>query len=58
METTIVANILNARRISIANGQKKYRTYFVTLGKLYGAYKEKADALLVLADAEDCIVTE
>lgn len=56
METTIAANIINARKVSIVNGQKKYRTYFVTLGKLYGAYKEKVDALLVLADAEDCIV--
>ena len=58
METTIAANIINARKVSIANGQKKYRTYFVTLGKLYGPYKEKTDALLILADAEDCIVTE
>jgi hypothetical protein len=58
METTIAAAILKARKTSVAAGQKKYRTYFVTLGFLYGDYKEKTDALLVLADAEDCIVKE
>ena len=58
METTIAANIINARKVSIANGQKKYKTYFITLGKLYGAYKEKTDAILELEGAEDCIVTE
>ena len=58
METTIAANIINARKVSIANGQKKYRTYFVTLGKIYGDYKEKTDAILILDGAEDCIVTQ
>lgn len=58
METTIAVNIINARKLSLANGQKKYRTYFVTLGKLYGAYKAKTDAILELEGAEDCIVTE
>ena len=58
METTIAAVILKARKKSVADGQKKYRTYFVKLAYLYGDYKEKTDALLVLADAEDCIVTE
>lgn len=58
METTIAANIAAAKAISLAEGQKKYRTYFVTLKLIYGRYKAKTDAILTLDGNEDCIVTE
>ena len=58
METTIAANIAMAKDISLAEGQKKYRTYFISLKLLYGRYKAKTDAILILDGNEDCIVTE
>ena len=58
METTIAAIIMAEKKVSLERGQKKYRTYFIKLGFLYGVYKEKTDAILELAGHGDCIVTE
>lgn len=56
METTIAAIIIEEKKVSLDRAQKKYRTYFVTLGILYGDYKAKVDAILELEGHSDCIV--
>ncbi len=58
MMAEFIANrIIDAREISLANGQAKYRAYFVNL-KIYARYKAAVDAILVAEGADDCIVTE
>ena len=57
MPEFIANRVLEAREVSLANGQAKYRAYFVKL-KIYARYKAAVDAILTAEGAEDCIVTE
>lgn len=57
MPEFLAGKILEARETSVEAGRKKYRTYFITLKKLYSKYQKETDAILILANAEDCIVT-
>lgn len=58
MMAEFIANrIIEAREVSLANGQNKYRAYFVKL-KIYARYKTAVDSILVAENKEDCIVTE
>ena len=56
MATFIANMIIKARNTSLANGQAKYRAYFINL-TLYKRYKEKTDAILTSNGCNDCIVT-
>lgn len=51
----IANKIENARDVSLADGIKKYKTYFLKT-KLYKKYKDDVDAILTLDGYEDCIV--
>ncbi len=57
MAEFIANRIIDARKTSLANGQAKYRAYFVKL-KIYARYKEDVDAILEVENCSDCIVTE
>lgn len=57
MPEFLAGKIIDARKISVESGQKKYKTYFVSLARLYSAYKQETDAILTLENCADCIVT-
>lgn len=57
MAAFVANQIITAREVSLANGQAKYRAYFVNL-KIYVRYKPAVDAILIAEGADDCIVTE
>lgn len=53
-----IANmIMKQAKISLENGQNKYRAYFINT-TLYAKYKEEVDAILTENDCKDCIVAE
>ena len=56
MAEFIAQRIIDAREISLEEGQKKYKAYFVTL-KLYRRYQATVDAILEMEGCADCIVT-
>ena len=56
MAAFIAQMIMNARKVSLANGQAKYRAYFISLN-YYKRYQADVDAILIAEDCEDCIVT-
>ncbi len=57
MAAFIANAILDAREVSIEEGQELYRAYFVKT-KMWARYKEKVDAILRVEGKADCIVTE
>lgn len=56
MITFIANSILTASKKSIAEGQNKYRAYFINT-KIYEAYRLDVEAILRQEGKEDCIVT-
>lgn len=50
-------NIILAAKVSLENGQAKYRTYFFKY-TWYKNYKTAVDAYLTANGYADCIVTE
>lgn len=58
MAEFIANKIIEARKKSLEAGQAKYRAYFVTLPYYKVLYKKDVDAILVIEDCADCIVTE
>lgn len=58
MPEFLAGKIIDAKKVSLENGRKKYRTYFVTLERLYSAYRKETEAILVLENCADCIVTD
>lgn len=57
MVVFIAGKIEEAREISLAAGQAKYRAYFINT-KLWKKYKADVDAILTVDGFADCIVTE
>lgn len=57
MPEFIANRVIEARESSLANGQAKYRAYFIKL-KIYARYKDAVDAILIAEGCEDCIVKE
>ena len=55
MAEFIANRIIEAREVSLEEGKKKYKAYFVTL-KIYARYKTTVDAILVAEGKADCIV--
>lgn len=60
MAKVIADNIINAAKVSLEAGQKKYRAYFVNYPACtwYKAYKAAVDTRLTAAGYANCIVTE
>lgn len=60
MEEFIAEKIINARKISLEEGQAKYRVYFIKPSGilLYGKYKGLVDGILTTQEYGDCIVTQ
>lgn len=58
MPETIASAIIAAKKVSLEQGRKKYKTYFKDLAFLFKDYQTKVDAILKLEGHEDCIVTE
>ncbi len=50
----IARRIEEARDVSLADGIKKYKAYFVKT-KIYKRYKDEVDAILTQDGYEDCI---
>ena len=57
MNTFIAKMIMSQAKISLENGQAKYRAYFINT-KLYSKWQEAVNATLVAEGYEDCIVNE
>lgn len=53
----IAKKIMEARDISLLDGQAKYRAYFVKIPTLYGKWKLDVDTILISDGYDDCIVT-
>ena len=56
MITFIANRIIEARAISLVAGQAKYRAYFIAT-TLYERYRLDVEAILLIEDCGDCIVT-
>jgi hypothetical protein len=63
MATFIAKRIMAAADVSLADGQQKYRVYFINT-RLYLAYKADVDTILQTTDSDkyptgdgECIVT-
>lgn len=57
MREFIAEMIKEAKKEGIANGQAKYRAYFIKT-KLWVKYRDDVDAILTVDGCGDCIVTE
>lgn len=57
MVTFIAQMIIRQAQKSIESGKTKYRAYFVKT-RLYLAYKEDVDTILITDGYEECIVSE
>lgn len=55
MATFIAQRIITAARISLEDGQAKYRAFFINTA-LYAAYKSDTDTILTTDGYGDCIV--
>lgn len=57
MSAFIALQIIKRAKISLTDGQAKYRGYFITT-KLYEAYRADCETILITEGYADCIVTE
>lgn len=57
MSSFIAQQIIKQAKISIENGQAKYRAYFIKT-PIYLDWKEEVDSILEIEGYEDCIVSE
>ena len=57
MTTFIAKNIIKAGKVSVENGQNKYRVYFVNT-HIYEKYREGVNAYLTKNGYTDLIVTD
>lgn len=57
MSSFIAQQIIKQAKISIENGQIKYRAYFIKTS-IYLDWKEEVDSILEIEGYEDCIVSE
>lgn len=58
MATFIAQMIKNARDKSVAEGQAKYRAYFINTKMYVEKYKADVDTILTTDSYGDCIVAE
>ena len=56
MSSFIAQQIIKQAKISIENGQIKYRAYFIKTS-IYLDWKEEVDSILEIEGYEDCMIS-